>query len=191
MDHPSLLGRDWLAALHIKLDGLSVLYTKNCGCLQGILEKHSEIFSDELGLVKGMKAKLYVKDGSVPRFFKARPVPYAYRKGVDAELARLEKGGVIEKVQFSEWAAPIVPILKRDGSIRICGDYKLTVNQVAVTDAYPLPHIEDILSSIGKAKVFSKLDLANAYLQLALDEDSKEFSTISIHRGLFRYNRLP
>ena len=96
-------------------------------------------------------------------------MPYALREKVEAELLRLEKSGVIEKVQFSEWAAPVVPILKRDGSIRLCAwDYKLTINRAAIVDPYPLPRIEDILSSIGNAKVFSKLDLANAYLQRLL-----------------------
>ena len=100
---------------------------------------------------------------------------------MEAELDRLEKVGVIEKVQFSAWAAPIVSILKRDGSLRICGDYKLTVNKAAIVDKYPLPRIEDILSSLGNAKVFSKLELANAYLQLPLEEESKEYVTISTH----------
>ena len=58
-------------------------------------------------------------------------------------------------------------------------------------DSYPLPRIEDILASIGNAKVFTKLDLANAYQQLDLDEESKPFVTISTHLGLYRYNRLP
>ena len=110
---------------------------------------------------------------------------------MERELERLEKAGVIEPVQFSDWAAPIVPIVKRDGSVRICGDYKLTVNRVANVDSYPLPRIEDLLSSIGNSKVFSKLDLANAYQQLELEENSKEYVTVSTHRGLYRYNRLP
>ena len=188
---PSLLGRDWLSALNINLQELSVLHTGGIKNLQGILDSHAELFKDELGLVKGTKVKLFVSDSSKPAFFKARTVPYALRKKVEAELDRLEKDGVIEKVQFSAWAAPIVPILKRDGSLRICGDYKLTVNKAAIVDKYPLPRIEDILSSLGNAKVFSKLDLANAYLQLPLEEESKEYVTISTHRGLYRYNRLP
>ena len=91
-----------------------------------------------------------------------------------------------------EWATPVVPVLKSDSSIHLCGDYKLTINHTAVVDTYPLQWIENILALIGKAKVFSKLDLANAYQQLALDEDSKTYMyvTISTHRGLF-YNRLP
>ena len=49
---------------------------------------------------------------------------------IEEELTRLQEEGTIESVQFSEWAAPIVPIMKPDNSIRICGDYKTTVNQV-------------------------------------------------------------
>ena len=56
-------------------------------------------------------------------------MPYALRTKVEQELDRLEKSGIIEPVQFSEWAAPIVPVVKRDGAIRVCGDYKLTANQ--------------------------------------------------------------
>lgn len=74
--------------------------------------------------------------------------------------------------------------------MRICRDYKLTINKAAKIDSYPLPRIEDILASIGNAKLFTKLDLANAYQQLDLDEESKPFVTISTHLGLYRYNRL-
>ena len=68
----------------------------------------------------------------------ALKVPYTLKNKVEEELNRLEKQGVIESCQFSDWAAPIVPVLKQDGSIRICGDYKLTINRVAKLDTYPL-----------------------------------------------------
>ena len=68
---------------------------------------------------------------------------------MEAELDRLEKDSVVEKVQFSAWAAPVVPILKRDGSLRICVDYKLTVNKAAIVDKYPLPQIEDVRERSG------------------------------------------
>ena len=70
-------------------------------------------------------------------------------------------------------------------------DYKLTVNSAATVDSYPLPRIYDVLVSMTGAKVFSKLDLSHAYLQLQLEEESKKLVTISTHKGLFRYNRLP
>ncbi len=72
-----------------------------------------------------------------PRYCKARSIPYAMRSKVDAELERLEKEGT---VQFADWAAPIVPVVKADKkSIRICGDFKLTVNQASRLDRYPRP----------------------------------------------------
>ena len=65
-------------------------------------------------------------------------------------------------MKFSDWAAPIVPVLKKDGGIRICGDYKLTVNRAAKVDTYPLPRIDDLFATLAGGKAFSKLDLAHA-----------------------------
>ena len=126
-----------------------------------------------------------------PRFCRARSVPYALRNKVNQELNRLEKAGIIESVEFSDWAAPIVPVLKQDGSVRLCGDYKLTVNRAAKLDTYPLPNINDLFASLSGGRKFSKLDLAHAYMQLPLHPDSKKFVTINTQKGLYQYNRLP
>ena len=91
----------------------------------------------------------------------------------------------------SDWATPIVPISKPDRSVRICGDYKVTVNPAAKIDSYPIPKIDDLFTKIAGAKIFSKLDLAHAYQQLELTEDAKRLTTINTHKGLFQYNRLP
>ena len=58
-------------------------------------------------------------------------------------------------------------------------------------DSYPLPRIDDVLASMMGAKVLFKLDLSHTYLQLQLEEESKEFVTISTHKALFRYKPLP
>ena len=94
-------------------------------------------------------------------------------------------------VTFSEWAAPIVPILKTEGTLRLCGDYKVTVNQVLQPDLYLLPRVEDLFVALPGGTVFSKLDLSHAYQQIQLHEDSKKFTTISTQQGLFQYERLP
>ena len=104
---------------------------------------------------------------------------------MDQTLEKLESEGILEAVQFSEWVTPIVPVVKWDGSIRICGDYKLTVNQIVQVDTYPLPE------SLANGKSFTKLDLTHEYQQLSLDNDSPPYTTINTHRGLFRYTRLP
>ena len=187
-DGPSLMGRDWLCKL--KPD-LSVFRTFARSGLQEVLDKHAALFKEELGLVKGLTVKFRVDSNVRPIFCKHRTVPYALRGRVEDELNRLVACGVLEPVPFSDWAAPVVPIVKQDGRIRICGDFKLTINQVAHVETYPLPRIEDLLASLGKGKLFSKLDLADAYLQLALEEDSKKYVTISTHKGLYHFNRLP
>ena len=128
--------------------------------------------------MKDVKAQIHVAKDCKPRCFKPRPVPYALRANVEAELDRLQNH-VIKPVRFTVWAASMAPLL--------------TVNCMASVEAYPLPRVEDLLASIGKGKVhlFSKLDLANVYQQLELGEDSKRYVTINTDFGLFKYHRLP
>ena len=176
-DGPSLMDRDWLS--HIKLDWPRLNHVQGVSACQQILNKHEAIFKDELGTVQGVTAKFHINPEAKPKFFKARPVPYTLQSKVEFELNRLQAAGVIKPVKISEWAAPIVPVVKPDGSLRICGDYKVTINQAAKPDTYPLPKIEDLFTSLSGGKFFSKVDLANAYLQILLDEESKEYTTVS------------
>ena len=84
-----------------------------------------------------------------------------------------------------------MPVVKRDGIVRVCGDHKLTVNKAAKLEVYPLPRIEDLLASLSGGKSFTKLDLSHAYLQVHLEETSQQYVTVNTHRGLFCYQRLP
>ena len=186
-DGPSLMGRNWLK--QIKLDWAAV-YSCRSEC-DKVIRSFSNVFKEELGLIRNTKATIHVDKEAQPKFFKARPLPYALKDKVEHELERLVNDGVIEPVQFSEWAAPIVPIVKGDKSIRICGDYKMTVNRVSRVDSYPIPKVEDLLANLSGGKTFSKLDLSHAYSQLPLEEESKKYVTINTHKGLFVYNRLP
>ena len=137
------------------------------------------------------EATLEVRPDARPQFFKARPVPLAIKPSIEEELDKLEASGVVKKVGSSEWAAPIVPVPKKNGQFRICGDFKVTINQALDVDQYPLPKLEDLFASLAGGKKFSKLDLSQAYQQLPLDEESTKFVTINTHRGLYRYTRLP
>ena len=104
----------------------------------------------------------------------------------------MEAVDIIEPLQFSEWAAPIVPVVKSDKkSVRICGDFSLTVNRVSKLDKYPIPKIEDLFAQLSGGKRYTKLDMSQAYQQIVLDKDSRKFVVVNTHRGLFQYNRLP
>ena len=94
---------------------------------------------------------------------------------------------MLERVTHSDWAAPIVTVPKRDGQVRICGDYKVTINPALNVDQYPLPRPEDLFATLAGGKYLSTLDLYHAYNQLVLDESAREYLTINTHRGLYRY----
>ena len=190
-DRPNLLGRNWLKELKMDWEEICHLDLKGMPAVKSILSAHSAVFQEGLGTLKGIKARLYMKEGRQPKYFKPRPVPYALRDKIEAEINRLEKEGIISPVQFSEWATPIVPVAKPDKTIRICGDYKVTVNQASKLDNYPIPRIEDLLAVLGGGQHFSKLDMSQAYQQMELEEDFKKFTTINTHKGLYQYNRLP
>ena len=93
---------------------------------------------------------------------------------VEAELQHLEDQGILSKVDWCEWATPIVPVVKRTGAVRICGDFKVTVNPVLHADQYPLPRIDDIFASLAGGECFSKIHLAQAYLQMEMEESSRK-----------------
>lgn len=143
-----------------------------------------------LGTVKDFTARLSLKEGVEPRFHWPRPVPLALKAVVSEELNRLVDQGILEQVDSSSWAAPIVVVPKKNGGIRVCGDYKVTINPHLAADIHPLSKPDDIFSSLVGGKLFSKIDLSNAYQQIVLDEDSKAFLTINTQQGLFRYTRL-
>ena len=110
------------------------------------------MFKPELGLITGTASKIHIDPSTPPKFFKARPVPYALPDHVDKAIDQLEQAGVIQPVKHSDWASPVVPVVKQDGSIRLCGDYKITVNKTAKLDSYPLPRIDDLFSSLQVVK---------------------------------------
>lgn len=121
---------------------------------------------------------------------KLQRLPFAIRDSVSAELDRLLKAGIIEWVDASAWVSPIVVTAKKSGGIRMCADLREPTNAV-VTNSYPLPHIDELLASLLGAKVFSTIDIANAYYQLPLHEDSRDITAFMTHEGLFRFSRVP
>ena len=176
-----LLGRDWLKA--IKLDWYNIATIQR--------EREDRVFDGQLGTITGYQASLQVKEGAQPCFIRARPVPFALKAAVEQELERLEKEDILEKVSSSEWATPIVIMPKRGGGLQLCGDYKLTTNPVLEMEVHPLPKPEEIFASLAGEQKFTKLDLANAYQQMVLNKESREFLTIKTHKGLYSYTCLP
>ena len=192
---PPLFGRDWLRDIVLDwqnlFPGQGQYSVRSTTTVDELKMKYSVIFQPGLGTVEGKKATLHLKDNAVPIYHKARPVPYALRPAADEELQRMQDEGIIVPVDFSEWATPLVCIPKGDGKVRLCGDYKVTVNQAIHTDEYPMATPEEVFSKMAGGDKFTKIDLKCAYQQMLLDEKSQELVTIATLRGLFRYTRLP
>ena len=138
------------------------------------IAKYEEVFRKELGSLVGQEAVLEVQEGARPRSLRPRPVPYVLKEAIEQELGRLEAQGIIEKVETGEWATPIVPTPKADGSIRLCGNFKFTLNAVLKTDQHPLPRCEDLFATFANGERFTKLHLAQAYLQVSLELQSRQ-----------------
>ena len=151
---PALLGRDWLKFLKLDWQQIYHVAGKDTERLEPLLERYQGLFKDELGTASVHKAKLYVRPDAKPKFFKPRPVPFATKDAIGRALDQLEAEGIVEKVAHSEWAAPIVAVPKKDGTFRICGDYKVTINADLDVDSYPLPKPDELFATLAKGRNF-------------------------------------
>ena len=91
---------------------------------------------------------------------------------------------------ISEWAFPIVLVRKKDGSMRMCVDFR-HLNAVAEADAYPMPRVDDIIDSLGGARYLTTLDLAHGYWQVPVEVDSRSRTAFATPYGLFQFRVMP
>ena len=90
----------------------------------------------------------------------------------------------------SEWAAPVVLAKKKDGSLRICVDYR-RINEVTQTDSYPIPRVDEIIDQLGKAKFITTLDLAWGYWQVPVAPEHRKKTAFVTSYGLYQFKRMP
>ena len=128
-------------------------------------ESFPQLFAEGVGTLQGYQAKITLSSDAKPRFHRPRQVPYALKQKVEEELNRLQKEGIIQPVENSKWAAPVVIARKADNSIRICWDYKVTINPYLNTDNYPMPNPHDLFATLAGGQYFTRLDMKQAYQQ--------------------------
>ena len=125
-----------------------------------------------------------------PSLFVPRSIPFALKASVEQEIKRLEAESSLERVMYSDWGTPLVPVAKQDGGVQLCGDYKVTLNPQLQVAQYPLSSSTNMSAARGECKVFSKINLKHAFPQLVMDDKSQEYCTINSYLGLFRPKRL-
>ena len=153
----------------------------------------NNITSSEIGRLNNYQAKITLKENATPCYFEARSIPVHMKDKIVDQINNNIDKDLMEKVPpgGSKWASPIVCVMKPTGKVRICGDYKVGVNHQICSDSYPIPHAETVLTKLNGMKHFAKIDLAQAYHQTSLDEESRELTTVNTPIGLVRWKVLP
>ena len=173
--------------LHIG-DSISPAHARE---VEQLINKNKDIFASCASDLKPTNLTEATLDTGDHDPIRQRPYrnPLALRYQLDAEIDDMLKAGVISPSQ-SPWSSPVVIVPKRDGSKRICIDYR-AVNRVLVKNSYPLPRIDDLFAMLGKAKYFTSLDFKSGYWQIAVRPEDRAKTAFTCHRGLFEFNRMP
>ena len=100
--------------------------------------------------------------------------------------------GILKKVEYTHWSTPVVPVPKRDGSFKICGYFKVTLNPVLEMDQHDIPKAGDSFANLARVNSIPfSICIMQAYQQWLLHEESAELVMMNTHLGLYRYNHLP
>ncbi|KAF9758233.1 Retrovirus-related Pol polyprotein from transposon, partial [Nosema granulosis] len=158
---------------------------------RAILEEFRDIFKDEITESVMCNTKLHKIDtgNASPICQKNYRVPVHFETPITEEIVKNLRLGII-RPSNSPWCGRIVPVSKKDGSVRMCIDFR-ALNKVTIRDKYPLPRIDEILDRLSGAKIFSNLDATSGYYQIGIDEKDKEKTAFAWKGGLYEFNRMP
>ena len=178
------------ANLRVVADGAKHLTQVEREKLYKLLIRYKEIFDGSLGAWKTDDVDFEMKEGAKPHSQRYYPVPHLYKQTFKKELDRLEKLGVLEKVQQSEWGSPTFIIPKKDGRVRFISDFR-RLNQMIKRKPYPLPRISDTLQQLEGFSYATSLDLNMGYYHISLSPQAADMCTIITEYGKYKYKRLP
>ena len=159
--------------------------------LETLFRKHASVFTkdeNDLGYTETVKHKIPTTD-QVPVAQPYRRIPPNQFQEAKDHIRKLLDNDIIQE-SHSPYAAPIVLVRKKDGSLRLCVDYR-RLNSKTVRDQFPLPRIEESIDAIGGAKWFSTMDLASGFNQVAMDDEDRHKTAFTTPFGIFEYNRMP
>lgn len=186
---PMLFGRDWMQAFEVTQTCVHRVDKKQIGKM---LEAFPKLTSPGVGTLPSPHVMtVEFKSDPKPVFFRPRSLPYALADAVKLELRTMLDNGLLEQVQHSEWAHPIVPVMKSDGGVRICVDLKVGLNQQVKQLEYKMPTVQGILDGLGRVTVFSKIDIASAFMHVRIDPKHRKYFTINTPIGLCQLTRMP
>ena len=190
----SCKGKNFVFPIHV-IKGTSNLLGRSAAYKFGLIQKIDSIelsLFGSFGLVKCEPVRITLTEGAKPYCLTtARRIAFPLMPKVEAELNRLEKEGIIEKVEKpTDWCAPMVPVLKKNGNVRICVDLK-KLNEAVKREHFMLPNLDDISPRLAESTLFSKLDASSGFYQIPLHPDSCELTTFITPMGRYCFRRVP
>jgi transposase InsO family protein len=161
--------------------------------LRKALNDHADVFcasgATELVEISGVSHKISITKGADPYVAPMRRRSPA-EENIEAEAVRsMLNRGILEPAT-SPWAAVNVFVPKRNGKTRVTTDFR-RLNAVTIPDGYPPDNMAAVLTWLGTKRIFSTLDLVDAFWQVPLDPDSRDYTAVRTVLGLFRYTRMP
>ena len=164
------------------------LTTSQLADLNDLIRVFKDVFSTKPGKTNMIEHHIQTGD-TKPIKLPPYRVPQALQAMVRQEIKDMLDLGIIEP-SVSEWAAPIVPILKKDGSLRLCVDYR-RLNAISQNNAYPMPRIDDLIDQLGRAQFLSTLDLTRGYWQVPMGKASCHKTAFVTPAGQFQFTVMP
>ena len=167
--------------------------TEDTAALREAVLSHHSVFAlsdEELGETNLVEHEIKLTDNTTITS-PPRRLPYALRTELEEELECLLNTGCIEP-STSPYSSGLVLVQKKDGSLRVCVDYR-ALSRVTVPDRYPMPRIDELIDTVGKCqgRYFTSLDLMKGYHQVKMAEGFKDKTAFTCHQGLFQYRRMP
>lgn len=153
-----------------------------------LVEEYQDIFSDVPGRTCLVKHEINLTSNEPVRS-KPYPTLYSVQEEIDKEIDSMIKDGIIERSEAA-YASPIVVVKKPDGSIRLCCNFK-DLNKITRFDPEPMPTKDEIFNRLSGSNLYSKFDCSKGFYQISMAEESKDYTTFTCARGLFRFNVMP
>jgi hypothetical protein len=157
-----------------------------------VVEEFMDVFPGELpGMPPEREVEFYIDQilGTAPiekRPYRMAPIELAELK---LQIVELQQKGYIHP-SSSPWGAPVLFVTKKDGSMRMCIDYR-SLNEVTIKNKYPLPRIDDLFDQLQGAKYFSKIDLRSGYHQLRIKEADVQKTTFVTRYRQYEFTVMP
>ena len=124
-----------------------------------------------------------------PIYESPRRLPLPEKQEVEKQVDEWLEAGII-RPSSSDFASPVVLVRKKDGTQRMCIDYR-KLNRKIIKDRFPLPLIDDVLDKLQNARVFSTIDLKNGFFHVTVEEDSRKYTSFVTHHGQFEFCKVP